>query len=364
MAHQDWSIAVGISQYPSLGDLRAPENDAKAIHAWLRDGRGGAVPKNQARLIISSDFGPPFTSPDAARPALEELSTALRNLEAIARRNSDAGEGFRVGRRLWLYFAGHGFSPTLHETALVLANALREDPVAHVLGPDTAHYFSLRCLFDEVILFMDCCREAAPVTSLTRVFPKAGPGPCEPKFMHALATKYSKLARERQFGNDGPWHGSFTKALLDGLRTADSGKGQITSGSLTSFLYERLKEYLLPEDLQNPTIPNEPQIDYEPKGPNQIVLAPRWRSHLEWWYDSALDRPAQPHLERTLVLSSPFLGSRATISDGQLQPLTVVDQAPVEWKVELPPGLYLIASNGHRSSFEVLPDARRLEIHA
>jgi hypothetical protein len=51
------------------------------------------------------------------------------------------GDGAVVGRRLYLYFAGHGFAPTDTETALLMANATRTRGGHHIPGRSYAEWF-------------------------------------------------------------------------------------------------------------------------------------------------------------------------------------------------------------------------------
>ncbi|HEU5218622.1 MAG TPA: hypothetical protein VFU23_08180, partial [Gemmatimonadales bacterium] len=58
MARDDWAIVVGIKRYfdPALAGLEGPENDARQFYEWVVSPSGGAVPKAQAKLIVSSDY--------------------------------------------------------------------------------------------------------------------------------------------------------------------------------------------------------------------------------------------------------------------------------------------------------------------
>src|SRR5262245_22156757 len=120
MANNDWALTVGIRFYPALGDLDGPENDATAFHAWVPSPAGGGVPAAQATLMLSSQFGPPFASPSQAAPTAVEIQRFFERLEDVATDNDKKGNGAVVGRRLYLYFAGHGFAPTATEIALLM----------------------------------------------------------------------------------------------------------------------------------------------------------------------------------------------------------------------------------------------------
>ena len=161
MARHDYAVIAGIWAYPELDSLDAPENDAKAFYDWVVSPAGGAVPKAHVRLIVSSQFDPPFPSATAARPKMDQVLEAMEALQDIAEANRKKGKGYSTGRRLYLYFAGHGFAPTKDQTALLMANAtrIRAGAPYHILGPYCADWFFSAGFFDEVVLFMDCCRD-------------------------------------------------------------------------------------------------------------------------------------------------------------------------------------------------------------
>src|SRR4051794_38605283 len=126
MAKDDWAVVVGIKTYfdPALAGLQGPENDASDFYEWLISSKGGDVPKGQARLILSSSF-PPFASAAAAKPSAESIKDALDHFLTIAAANQARGLTPAVGRRLNLFFSGHGFAPSQHDdlTALLTADA-------------------------------------------------------------------------------------------------------------------------------------------------------------------------------------------------------------------------------------------------
>jgi len=111
MAKDDWAIAVGVKSYfdPDLGGLEGPENDANEFHKWVVSRDGGAVPRGQAQLILSSMYHPPFQSASDAMPTAEAVKAAFDHLRSIADENQKKENGRVVGRRLYLFFSGHGF---------------------------------------------------------------------------------------------------------------------------------------------------------------------------------------------------------------------------------------------------------------
>lgn len=265
MGRDDWAIVVGISTYPELAPnpLNGPENDARAVAAWLRSPTGGDVPAKQLRLILSSDYRQPFAAGEDAKPSGEKVQEAIKKLHRIARANKKAGKPEGIGRRLYLYLAGHGFAPADDQTALLAANASRTDigPPFHILGQYNADWFSRAGYFAEVVLIMDCCRETYEAPALNKPYGKVLNQPKWQKArrFHAFATQWAGLSRERPMA-DGVVRGIFTTALLTGLTGAASVGGKVTTVTLHNYLYSDMREFLSPADRENPDVPNEPDV--------------------------------------------------------------------------------------------------------
>jgi hypothetical protein len=275
MATEDWALVVGIKAYPDLGDLGGPENDAVDFYDWVCSPLWGAVPKNQAKLILSRDFPQPFPSVSAAAPTTAAVEQFFDSLDDIANKNNDEGKGQHVGRRLYIYLAGHGFAPSIDDAALLMANATRVRVGYHIPGKPWADWFYRAGYFDEMFLFMDCCREnypRAPLNLPAYIDVNAPDAVDRGKRFYAFGTKWSRLSRERPMA-DGKVHGIFTSALMAGLRggACDPKTGDITALTLQSFLYNNMKRFLDPADLQNVDIPKEPDI-FAPNNPAENFL--------------------------------------------------------------------------------------------
>jgi Caspase domain len=240
MGAQDHAIVVGISKYPSLGDLDGPENDARDFGAWLLDPRGGNVPKASVHTVLSADFQPPpAAAAYKARPQIAEVNAIIDDFYA-------AGEGSgSVGDRLYLYFAGHGFARDIESAALLMANAARGAVAGrHLPGRPYANWFREAAFFKEVVLFMDCCRESYTVTTMAGVpyDPRVGAHPGKKYF--GFATKWSRAAREIAWGPNHEPRGIFTLALLSGLRggAQSDANGRILGSDLESFVVNYAKK--------------------------------------------------------------------------------------------------------------------------
>ncbi|MEM9670435.1 MAG: caspase family protein [Pseudomonadota bacterium] len=266
----DWAVVVGIVEYPRWGDLKdlaGAERDAKAFHDWVIDPAGGAVPSNQALLCVTSQFKP-FEPPHNEAPSRDLVE---RRLQQLAESNGDG----KVGRRLYLYISCHGFSPPEpNQVACLTADASSGFP-KNVHANHWADLFYQRGLFDETVLFADCCRTSirqAPVigSGAAQIQNKAGIE--HRKRFYGFA---AKMAQETMEVPDESGHkrGVFTMALIDGLRgkAAEYGTETVSSASLKRFLEEFTNDYL-PSELSDQASKINPDIEDNSDSNEPIVF--------------------------------------------------------------------------------------------
>jgi hypothetical protein len=255
MAADDFAILVGITQYKGLGDLKGPEGDALRFRDWLVDPAGGAVPPEHVQLIVTSAFHPPDPpSADDAEPASTRFERALRRVIA-------PGGGMpqgRIGRRLYLYFSGHGFTTRERpEAALYTARATLSFP-DQIAGTRYLEILKSAALFEELVLVMDCCRTlemmsvvAPPVLALMDD-PVGAHGV---KAFIAYGAPNGLLARERPLGPDGRVEGLLTHALLAALRLAKADEqGRITGPIVKDYIRNHWPELTQGDAIEEPEI--------------------------------------------------------------------------------------------------------------
>jgi hypothetical protein len=326
MAHDDWAIVVGVQHYPGIVDLQGPENDARAFYEWVTSPAGGNVRRRRAKLILSSDFGPPFPMPAVAQPTKEAVEKCFLNLRRQALQS-----GNRVGRRLYIYLAGHGFAPDVDQAALLMANATRSQADLHIYGTYVANWFFKRGCFDEIFLLMDCCREFYDQVRLNNcLFPSETESARFGKIrrFYAYAAGFGLLARERAVTNGGPVRGVFTLALLEGLRGAacePNSDGQITADSLAAYLYNQFDAFLTEEDRARGDIAPHAEVNYDPKQKGKDF-------HL---------LTADPNLPVTIHLPQETAGKVVEIRSGKsFQLVANTIAAPPTWPLTLEPSIY------------------------
>jgi hypothetical protein len=353
----DRAIVVGISCYPDpeYGDLGSPENDARAFYDWLVSPDWGAVPPENIELILSSKFkppgrDPPFDSPSDARPGVTEVQCAFDRLHDRYMANSRKGGNY-LGRRLYIYLSGHGFAPSDAEAALLTANAARDRLAYHLLGRYNADWFFHAGCFDEVLLFMDCCRQREPGAPLNTPYKEVTSPDAltRVKYLYGFATQWSKNTREREI--EGVTRGVFTTALLEGLRGAAAGPdGKITTNTLSDYLYNHMREFMAPADRDDQSLSNEPDLYSHPKHGEGFVIAevtPKPKNVAERVTQFVFGaKPEAPKFPVVLRATDDLAGKPIQIFDHLLQPVGLPILAQPEAKLELERGMYLMQVEG------------------
>jgi hypothetical protein len=235
----DVAIVIGVARYPRLGprgapkDLLGPVRDAEAVAAWLS---AQTARTTHVTLVTSDGSGDQSWTVQDLRPQSHDVEQPLNDLvdKGVDLRND--GRPVRLGRRLTIYMAGHGFLPERKHLALVTADASL-GRVNSILATSWADWFADQTHFDEIVLWMDCCtiadysqpsRGPIGVALSTRVG--------EPvRLVTAWAARPDQSAYERA-GEDGSVRGIFTVELLKGLSGAAAGPdGRVTTATLMRY---------------------------------------------------------------------------------------------------------------------------------
>jgi hypothetical protein len=341
VAPDDYAIVAGISHYPDpeLGKLDGPENDARAFYDWVTT--KGGVAKTRAHLILSSNYRPPAKRPIGAKPDENEIVNIFRGLNADSVAKVAKRKGPRLGRRLYIFLAGHGFVPKWSEKifALLTANADKYSP-SHVPAPLYQRWARETGVFDEVLLFMDCCGASTREYDLMPAFviSKNPQAAASGRIFFAAACKPGFVTRERARKVEGKSRGVFTLCLLDGLDALAAKNGQITNHSLAQYLEEQLKTYVNPEDLDDDEVSKTPHVDFDPKGTPFVLF----------------DKIAKPQTlhEVTLRFRKADVGKKYTLCLG-LHPQHSAKVRELTVTLELPTGIYLVQIAGRERSFEL-----------
>lgn len=243
MANNDYALLFAINKYRDSNTwkkLNGPVNDSKRFKTWLLG--LGQVPKNNITEIARED---------GRTPTFSDLMIAVDDLSQAA------PSGSRIGRRLYIFLAGHGIESTRNaviEPLLVTAEA-SDRMIVGFPGQRALDFFRISARFEEVVLFMDCCRDMDRTAPEPSWWPEFKPDRAARNvlFGTALATQIFSKSREKKLGTK--VQGIFTNALMDGLEgKATDGNGQVTGASLTRYLEDVLTGDQQPEVDLNPNI--------------------------------------------------------------------------------------------------------------
>jgi hypothetical protein len=240
MGAEDRAILVGISRYsdPAFAPLEGPMHDVELMYEWLVHERGGAVPQENIVKIVSPASHPPELDPEDWDPTEHNFQREYKRTVT----DPATRQPLRRNARLYLYFSGHGFSERkdqFTQAALYAANATRF-LANNICGTAFALAAREQALFTEIVLIMDCCRDAELNLPLSKppINASTADSATQVRFMALYAAPKGGKAQERTFPErDGVTCGLLTHALLRGLRQAppDHPAG-VTSAALKKYL--------------------------------------------------------------------------------------------------------------------------------
>ena len=341
---KDYAVVVGINNYPAFDPLEGPVKDAKAFRNWLVE--HGKVPPENIREVYSTDFAARNVAGQATaltQPAIEAVNAQF--IELVNLTNKNFQKLPRVGRRLYIYLAGHGITPrvtnnSLDSAALLMANAEPASIGLHLSGPAYAEWFRQSHAFEEIVLFMDCCRNAFDdIEQATVPFaPVRGGDPTKVKTLNVLATQWDAPSFEQPLGSPPEPRGVFTWALLEVLRSgAGKNNGKLTALGLKGALQ------LMISKLRDGDVPQFPRFNLG--NLDDIVL-------FEGGTGATLPKV-------TIVWDPPLHGKIGDVRDGNDNPLTPpvnVAASATNTQLSIKPGLYSVRfSDGHETVLKVRP---------
>jgi hypothetical protein len=261
MAKADYAILLGISHYPDPGfpPLQGPPRDVQRFYDWLIDPTGGDVDPNHITTIVSPN-PPPTVTPDQAPPQFTDFQVAFQKLITGGKNRIE----YHSDSRLYLYFSGHGFCEIrnqMPQAAIYAANASRLFNW-NIAGTLYALWAKEAAVFGEIVLVMDCCRDAEATRMLMNPPLPAinNPGAAQKvKLFCIYAAPKGGKAQERPIPElNGDVHSLLTHVLLDAFRHAPPDpQGQVTGQALKNYI-----EDLWPKACGN--IPADPPEIYIP----------------------------------------------------------------------------------------------------
>ncbi|WP_299083984.1 caspase family protein [uncultured Ruegeria sp.] len=335
MNTDDYAIVIGINRYPRLGppspggplNLDGPVVDATAMRDWLIDPAKGGVPEENVAFVTSAAFPDPFETVNVggiqrtkAEPTVDHLRGCV---EWILERHVQSGK-LQLGRRLYVYFSGHGFCVRDCDGGVFLANAT-PDLVEHFYSSSWFEGLYNKAIFSEYVLWVDACSSPIPMNLQPSESTLAGQvnNLDDGRRFVAFSAKFPRKSVERRMPDD-QIRGVFSYALLEGLNGAalDEQTGRLTGANLRDYLKNTLKEFLPQQDQNNPDIGDEPAfgtID-----------------------DIEFGQFAAKTFQRKISFEPRHNGMRARIKDGQSTVVLETDAGADLWVVDLMPGLHKV----------------------
>ena len=230
---QDFAVVVGLNSYPAFEPLAGAEGDITDFAAWLRE---VGVPAANLSVVLGSEYDGVQTA-EGGRPNVSDIE---RHFRALLQRGRVSG---RLGRRLYIVLAGHGFAPDIDSAALLTAEATVEELGYHIPGREVANAMARSGSFDEVVLIMDCCRDAVPGIAARPLFWSIGHAEVDHVRQAAcFAGPFGAGSSEGFIDEVQGFRGLFSRAVLKGLK----GWAAATNGSVTVTSLRDFVEYYLP----------------------------------------------------------------------------------------------------------------------
>lgn len=253
MARSDhFAVLVTIDRYPGLSDLHGPERDGHAFRAWLESASGGDVDPLNIAHIKSSTFGV-MSDAYVANPTERQLVHQLDKWMRVS-----GGWQNKVGERLYMYFAGHGFTAgsTISDPALFSAIAQNGDP-AHIAGYRYAAKIANAGFFEEIVLVMDCCQDvlkASQVLEPTWSPPDRNQS-ANVRLLQAYGAPRGRKAFERALTEGATPQGLFSTVWLEALETAAPDEdGWVTGHAVKTQVQQLWKDRFKQETGYDPPV--------------------------------------------------------------------------------------------------------------
>lgn len=315
-----YAILIGIDNYSQLPALKTAVTGATEFAGWLTADKGGALPRENVKLILSNP-GP-----------VENPLDAVPNKWMVDRAFISMGiqSSLRIGKRLYIYFSGHGVVEPGGDVGLLMADASQQR-LSSIGLESYRNFFRASKLFDEVVYILD-------------LYPNYVSGFDAPGLNFMLQAEGGDRAFSESLligagyevvvEDMSEWRGLLTMAVLEGLRgAAVNPAGRITSLTLAEYVKHRMVELAAQMNL-----PPKPPV-YEQLG-KEIVFQE----------EAAEPGSRSLSLKSLLVVEVPHWTTEVQIYDSLMRP--VADVGPVKEEGDkyssstvLPPGVYQVEAS-------------------
>lgn len=291
----NWAIIVGINVYPDASGqpaLQGAVSDACDFAEWALDPAGGNVPTanlyfwvhpwpDQVGALLAAhlaDAPPEWDHDDLDRAPVDrnrppKAQEIVRTAERKGRELNEAafGQPNPESQRILVFLAGHGLRAKERgdgelQTCFVARDFRPQDSqTAYGLIPCTSFRRSLRHKrFDEVVMFLDCCRNDYIGSSTMEALPicdsrdeRQGKG-----WGQGNAAADNERAYETV---NPPIRGAFSQTLMEGLRNSRDASGVLSIAGLKTYVEDNIGKATVTGQ--------SPQFRCEPESPSMIIVA-------------------------------------------------------------------------------------------
>jgi uncharacterized caspase-like protein len=256
----NWAIVIGINDYHHHPEreLKYAVDDAQMMLDFLLN--DAQFKPEQIILCIGNKD----------RQSIQDYSypTYPNLLHLLSEKLKPETIGSKIDR-FWFFFAGHGIHQN-GQDLLITTDSLIQDIDRKIMLPVSEVVACLRKHQDtEIVLILDCCRNLAGSRSWDNESTEIGKETLEIARERGITTIFSCDSEERSYELDNIKHGSFTYALVEGLK-------QFTKANeLEEYLKKRVPEL---NSADNKSPQQNPRIRIEPAHKASSLLLPNLAS--------------------------------------------------------------------------------------
>jgi uncharacterized caspase-like protein len=244
---KQWAIVVGINEYDNLPALKYSQRDAELIANLLHDD----LNFEQVFLFTNNSRPLSTTPPIPTQPTFGGFRRFLRA--------QFENPCLTTGDNLWFFFSGHGLR--CKDKDYLMCSDSDPGDIEHTAIPVSYVAERLRRAgASNVVLLMDACRDEGTRNALGIGY----------ELHQGVVSFYSCEANQRAYEIDELGHGTFTAALIEGLRLRDN------ENCATVERLDRYLKYRVPEMNQTFLRPQQnPHVTIDPADKLHLVLVPQ-----------------------------------------------------------------------------------------
>jgi hypothetical protein len=230
---EHYALVIGIDAYSQLPPLKSAVSDAKRFVRWLQAESGGGLSRSHIHALLSSST--PTGNSLNADPTQADVDQALAK---IIQTNRDSQI-----KRLYFYFAGHGYGPSFDDVGMLMANASMSR-LSSISLRAYRQFLRQSGHFPEIVFVLDCSRayllDGAPAPAPSLALTPSNQSAGSNDFV-LMASSHGEQAFEITEAMEGGRRGLLTTAVLEGLggEAIDSNQ-RITALSLSNYVRWRV----------------------------------------------------------------------------------------------------------------------------